>query len=1603
VYPQLVPGTIAPASATLNYNRSPGLLTLSGYSGGTGTDTLQWQNSTDNINWGSISGATTATYNPGNLTTKTYFRVIVTSASSANSSTAVFTVNPEVITGNITPSNLSIPSGTIPGLLSATPATGGACGGVFAYLWQNSTDDINFTSISGATGLSYTPGALTATTFYRVRVICGTDTEYTASSDVAMLTVGDLNYIRVRDIHKAGVTDSLTAAGLSSTYDVTQTTQYFDGLSRPIQTVAMQQTPRQKDFVSFRIYDNYGRETNKYLPYADTSSTGSYKYSAPGDQYTFNAAQYPNEQFYFAQANFEPSPLNRPLTTEAPGMSWVGSGRGVSEQLQVNQTADSVRIWSIAYSIGSIPTTSSIYSTGSLIKDVNIDEAGHGVIAYKDLQGRVVLKKVQSSTTPGTAHVGWLCTYYVYDDIGRLRFVIQPRAVVLIDSNWSISTSIANELCFRYEYDQHGHQIIKKVPGAGEAWMVYDARDRLVMTQDSNLRAQGKWIANEYDAQNRPDSSGLLTDSHNQAYHANLALSSSYYPVVASYPYQLQKETFYDDYSWVPTGGALTSTMNTTNTGNSTYFITAYNTSPIYAVPITYFPITRGQVTGAENYILNTTNGQFMTDVSFFDDRGRVIQTETVNITNGVDLTTMQYDFSGKPLRTLLIHKKNGTPAVQHTVLTKISYDPSSRLKSIFKNIDGAASDQLIDSMQYNELGQLRAKYLGNMVDSLVYAYNIRGWVTGINPNYVAGTATNYFGMELGYDKSTSLAPGNTYATPEYNGNIEGTVWKTAGSGVNRKYDFSYDPANRMTGANFNQYNGRGFDKSANIDFSVSNLTYDPNGNILSMKQMGFMMGGSTAIDQLCYSYLNSGGSNKLMGVTDTANNATSLLSDFHYNAATKQSTDYTYDGDGNLHSDNNKGIDSIGYNFLNLPQYIHMKGKGTIVYAYDAAGIKWKKTITDSLARHSTTILYINGIVYQQNDSITNPDGGSDTLQFIAHEEGRARWAYHKYTVGAPGYRLEYDFFEKDHLGNTRMVLTQEHDTTNYIATMEAAYRATESQLFGNIASTSMAWTSMPNYQNIPNNIRFGTTSPNDSVSKVDYTGTSGQTTGPSLLLKVMTGDTVSLGVQCYYATNTLTTTNSSLTSVLNTLAAGIMGTPTGAAEGTLSGYTSSSGTVYGALSSFLGTKDPAPPSGYPKAYLNWILLDDQFNYVSSSSGSVATASTTYPAGQMNTVAPGGPVVMSRNGYLYVWVSNETQGWDVFFDNFSVQYKQGPVLEENQYYPFGLTMAGISDKAMKTQYSQNKYRYNGKELQSQEFSDGTGLEEYDYGARFQDPQIGRFTSVDPVSEVTGATYSYAKNNPFNLIDINGMSASESLMDWNDRMENEHRGSFDDFQREDAESNEAYQQSQGWTPEKEKTAQNMIKNANSTADWENFVKYLIDNVPQLKAWAHYDDIEFVVKASPGAIFDVIKGDKAKKSNLGVNVAELTKYDGDNKSQFYDFNFVIFALFTEFYHININAGRIDAVGTSQNTPGGYMNPEEEFLANYTASRANLPAWHNMNRYYGEVEHVTISLLLLDANKATMVSKYKGQLDNIINAVPDQYKKDAQALIESAKKK
>ncbi len=161
------------------------------------------------------------------------------------------------------------------------------------------------------------------------------------------------------------------------------------------------------------------------------------------------------------------------------------------------------------------------------------------------------------------------------------------------------------------------------------------------------------------------------------------------------------------------------------------------------------------------------------------------------------------------------------------------------------------------------------------------------------------------------------------------------------------------------------------------------------------------------------------------------------------------------------------------------------------------------------------------------------------------------------------------------------------------------------------------------------------------------------------------------------------------------------------------------------------------------PKAYLNWILFDNQFKYVTGGVVQVLSGSS-----KQALVAP--LQTISKNGYLYVYVSNESPQ-DVYFDDITVKHYTGPLVQEQSYYPFGVQMAAISDKALKK--SNTPYKYDG----------GVELEEelnyYNTFFRKYDAQIGRFTGVDILSElVVGLTpYQFGGNNPVVFNDPTGL------------------------------------------------------------------------------------------------------------------------------------------------------------------------------------------------------------------------------------------------------
>ena len=167
VYPNFIAGTIS-ANQSLCYNTTPALLTGIAPIGGKMPYTYQWQSSPDNTNFTNISGATGLNYQPGVLTSTKYYRLVQTSAAgcgSLNTNVITITVYPDFIAGNIS-ANQSICYNTIPASLTGTAPTGGNT--PYIYQWQSSQNNTTFTNISGATGLTYQPGSLTSTRYYRL-------------------------------------------------------------------------------------------------------------------------------------------------------------------------------------------------------------------------------------------------------------------------------------------------------------------------------------------------------------------------------------------------------------------------------------------------------------------------------------------------------------------------------------------------------------------------------------------------------------------------------------------------------------------------------------------------------------------------------------------------------------------------------------------------------------------------------------------------------------------------------------------------------------------------------------------------------------------------------------------------------------------------------------------------------------------------------------------------------------------------------------------------------------------------------------------------------------------------------------------------------------------------------------------------------------------------------------------------------------------------------------------------------------------------------------------------------------------------------------------
>ncbi|MBK6267396.1 hypothetical protein JKA74_20305 [Marivirga sp. S37H4] len=603
---------------------------------------------------------------------------------------------------------------------------------------------------------------------------------------------------------------------------------------------------------------------------------------------------------------------------------------------------------------------------------------------------------------------------------------------------------------------------------------------------------------------------------------------------------------------------------------------------------------------------------------------------------------------------------------------------------------------QLMVSNEYNELGELVTKNLhedgDQFAQSVDYRYNTRGWLERINHADLsadnANEAADLFGMELGYTDNFDMG-----STPQFNGNIAAIKWGGKRNDISQTeaiqqnaYGYAYDPLNRIKEANYFE----GVAQSTSQKYQLRINEYDRNGNIMLLQRRDAT---GALMDDLTYNYANNG--NRLNHVTDAGN------VEEGFKDGNTTGNDYTYDDNGNLKTDANKEITSITYNYLNLPEEVNFVNGNQIRYIYDASGIKQRQEVYEDNNLIKATD-YIGSLILE-----------NDTLQFIQTAEGRIV----PQTVDGTD-KNEYQYHLKDHLGNVRTTFAvRDEDYSTDFETADNPY--------------------FDNYDQI-------TRLPNLMKKSGSYShklaGGSNETVGLMKSLAVSKGDKVSAEVYGKYLAvanqDDAINTGALITALVNMLSGGAV---TG--EGNLVSDNLTSGFTSAAIADDSNEQSP-------RAYLNYIMLDANFNYVNSGFDRLS-ASAADPGDGSGTHQKLSfeEILIDQDGYLLVFLSNESQQTvEVFWDDFRVDHHYNAVLQADDYYPFGLTFNSYQRSYSKA----NNFKYNGKELQED-------LNTYGYEFRMFDPIIGRWWQQDPVMKDHESPYASVTNNPIRFFDAVGL------------------------------------------------------------------------------------------------------------------------------------------------------------------------------------------------------------------------------------------------------
>lgn len=789
-----------------------------------------------------------------------------------------------------------------------------------------------------------------------------------------------------------------------------ETVTYFDGLGRPKQTIQIKGgKTTNSDLVIPIIYDCFGRQVRDYMPIPQTGSSNGGIYPQSSDCSTdgnaFPVASptsvYSSSEKIYSRKVLESSPLDRIQKQIQPGTDW--QNHPVNFAYQTNRANDVLKFTTNTLTRDAAFYTNTLivngyYAASKLYKNRVSDEDGNVSYEFKNGEGQTLMvRKVIGSeieiAEPGgmnslaaPAAAQYFDTYYVYNEYNQLAFVISPLASAEFRANpqqtisdpITFPNSILDNLCYQYNYDGRSRLVEKKLPGKGWEYMVYDKQDRLVLTQDANLRTSTNnfgdrgWMFTKYDKLGRVVYTGFFSNTESR-YSLQMALNS-----MQPNHSNNEERTANGTPNFTLQGMPVYYTKNAFPEGSMTLLsVNYYDNYPdgtpfpaenkIFNVPILLdAPDNLGHSTKSlplASMIKNINDNLWTKNYTFYDSKGRSIGTTSINHLGGRTIANSKLDFAGVVRKTKTLHTKvaGETPV---NIVEDFVYDHQNRLLKHYHEVVGKTPKELLADNTYDDLGRLESRKVGARSDAdfvqvlaplqdIRYNYNIRGWMTGINLNQSDPNKpldpTKLFSYKIKYND-----PANT-TIKKYNGNIAEIDW-SYGTNSGSRYEYTYDALNRLKRGYYKSLNGT---TTTDSKYYNEELTYDVNGNIRTLKRNAKPVSGLTAnvVDNLKYYYENNELSNRLTRITDNEG-FTANTSGYPGGGATN-----TFDINGNMLTMPDKGItQNITYNFLNLPQVVTKNGN-PVAYSYRADGVKIHKSF--AFNNQLITTDYLDGFVY--------------------------------------------------------------------------------------------------------------------------------------------------------------------------------------------------------------------------------------------------------------------------------------------------------------------------------------------------------------------------------------------------------------------------------------------------------------------------------------------------------------------------------------------------------------------------------------------------------------------------------------------------------------